>query len=239
MTEVIIFCGGKGTRLWPYTKNKNKNLIEIGGKPILWHVMKTFSSSGFIDFILCLGLHGDKIREYFSIPANRENWKIRFVDTGVETFVGGRLKQVIKLIKSDNFLATYGDGVSNVNIKKLMEFHTKHGKIATLTATKMISPYGILDIAKDGFTIKNFQEKPILNKWINGGFFVFNKKILNYLEESEDLENVILKKLAENNQLIAYKHEDFWKSMDTFKDALILNEMWNSDAPWAIWKKST
>ena len=242
MTEVVIFCGGKGTRLWPYTESINKNMVDIGGRPMLWHVMKIYSSFGFKDFILCLGLHGGKVWEYFSKSENVEpDWKINFVNTGEETLIGGRLKRVKDFIKGEDFFATYGDGISDIDVRNLMEFHKKHGKIGTLTAVKPFSQFGILDIdhASENATVLSFKEKPVLDSWINGGFFVFNRKIFYYLEQSEDLENVVLKKLAEDRQLSAYKHEGFWKCMDTFKDANQLNELWDSGAPWAVWNKAS
>lgn len=241
MTQVVIFCGGRGTRLWPSTERGNKHMIEVGGKPILWHVMKIYSSQGFNDFILCLGLYGGTIWEYFSKSENVErDWKITFVNTGDETLRGGRLKRVRQFIMHDDFFVTYGDGVSDVDLKKLFEFHKQHRKTATLTAVKLHSQYGVLDIDHNSehFRVVSFKEKPILDHWVNGGFFVFNKKIFDYLQESEDLENDILKKLAEDEQLAAYKHDGFWKSMDTFKDSIELNELWDSGAPWAIWKNS-
>jgi len=235
--KVVILCGGKGERLREHTEVIPKPLVEIGDKPILWHIMKIYSHYGFNDFILCLGYKGEKIKEYFN-KENDENWNIELVDTGLDTNTGGRLKKIEKYIETDDFLATYGDGVSDINIKELIEIHKNHGKIATMTGTTLRSNFGIVDIDHDNFAL-GFKEKPFMNMWINGGFFVFNKKIFNYLDENSMLEDQPLKQLAKDKQLVIFRYKGFWECMDTYKDTRVLNEMFdNGKAKWMIWNKN-
>jgi glucose-1-phosphate cytidylyltransferase len=233
--KVVILCGGKGERLREHTDVIPKPLVEIGGKPILWHIMKIYSHYGFSDFILCLGYKGDKIKEYFS-KHNEEGWNIECVDTGADTNTGGRIKKIQHLITEEHFMATYGDGVSNVDLKKLLAFHKSHGKIATLTCANFKTNFGILNI-DDNNKVKGFNEKPMMNMWINGGFFVFNRKIFDYLEEDSILEKAPMDILSKNNELMAYLHGGFWECMDTYKDTRMLNEAWEmGDAKWKVWK---
>ncbi len=256
--KVVILCGGKGTRLREHIESIPKALIEIGGRPILWHIMKIYSAHGFNEFILCLGYKGQMIKEYFMdylswkhhdftldlgtkapslqlLNHDRENWKITFADTGEDTNTGGRIKRIASLLSDEAFMLTYGDGVANVNIKDLAEFHLKHEKIGTITAVTPILQFGLLKLDAGG-VVKNFQEKPLMNEWINGGFFIFRRKFLNYLDEQDALEKNPLEKLAQEGQLMAYQHKDFWKCMDTYKDTVSLNELWNTGkAPWKIW----
>jgi len=241
--KVVIFCGGEGTRLREVTESIPKVLAEIGGKPILWHIIKLYADQGFKEFVLCLGYKGHLIKRYFmdlrwkdndfSINSskklnfhtdNSNEWNITFVDTGEKSTKSERLKQIEKYIDEDIFMVTYGDGLADIDLKKLIEFHKKHKKIATLTAYRAPSPLGVIEFEKNG-RITNFREKPILDKWSNGGFFVFNKKIFDYLPLGE-LEDKVFPKLAENNEIFAYEHEKFWKSMDTFKDNTEFNKMW-------------
>ena len=233
--KVVILCGGKGERLKEHTESIPKPLVEIGGKPILWHIMKIYSYYNYNDFVLCLGYKGEKIKDYFS-QKNDENWNIDFEDTGLETNTGGRIKKIEKLIKTDDFLATYGDGVSDINIKKLYEFHKSHGKIATVTCTNLRSNFGIANIDKDSL-INGFNEKPFVNMWINGGFFIFKRKIFDYLKEDSVLEQEPMQTLAGDNQLVAFKHYGFWECMDTYKDTRLLNESYDSgSAKWMVWE---
>ncbi|MEW6102663.1 MAG: glucose-1-phosphate cytidylyltransferase [bacterium] len=253
--KVVILCGGKGTRLNEETEFRPKPLVKIGDMPILWHIMKIYSYYGFNDFILCLGYRGEMIKEFFVnfswmgqdfilelssskktlLPSNSlPNWKITFVDTGQETNTGGRIKKIEKYIGEDTFMATYGDGVSNINIKSLLEFHKEKGRIATLTAIHPPSQFGIIE-EKDGIAA-SFKEKPMLDGLINGGFFVFNKKIFSYLSFDSILEEEPLRELAKEKELSVYVHSGFWMCMDTFKQAQTLNNIWKEGKGlWKVW----
>ena len=231
--KTVILCGGKGTRLRELTEEIPKPLVEIGGKPILWHLMKIYSHYGFNDFILCLGYKGELIKEYFS-RNNKENWKITFVDTGEDANKAERIKKVQKYIKDDNFFVAYGDDVCDVNVKKVLDLHLKKGKIVTLTAVNLLSPFGVMEVNEND-EVTEFKEKPKLDYWMNGGYFVFNKKIFNYLKEGYDLEKEAFEELAKEKQIAAFKHHGFWKSMNTFKDVVELNELWErGNAPWKV-----
>lgn len=228
--QVVILCGGKGTRMWPHTEEIPKPLISVGGKPMLWHIMKIYSQYGHKNFILCLGSLGEKIREYFQNPENAEkDWDITFVETGLKSNKGERLKKAKEFIKEDTFFVSYGDDLSDVNIRNLLQFHRKKNKIATLTAVNPISQFGILE-TNENDEITKFKEKPKLEHWINGGFFVFNKKIFDFMKDGWDLEKETFEELAKNRQICAFKHEGFWKCMNTFKDATELNELWRKGA---------
>jgi len=254
--EVVILCGGKGTRLSEETHLRPKPMVEIGGLPILWHIMKIYSNYGVKKFILALGYKSHYIKEYFfnlskfggdfklkldpnSIPdfynqIAESDWEITFVDTGAETLKGARLKKIEKYIKSDNFFVTYGDGVSNINIKKLYEFHLSKGKTATITAVHPPSRFGELDL--DGTRVTKFEEKPqMATGYINGGFFVFNKKIFEFLNDDEncDLEFQAFNEIAQLNELEAYIHDGFWQCMDNVRERDYLNNLVNNNkAPW-------
>jgi glucose-1-phosphate cytidylyltransferase len=256
--KVVILCGGLGTRLREETEFKPKSLISVGNRPIIWHVMKIYSNFGFNDFILCLGYKGDMIKEYFMSHewANHDftfniknksvilhgdqdtpDWNITFVNTGDNADTGARLKKIEKYIDTDYFLMTYTDGVANVDVNKLIQYHLDKNKIATLTGLRPTSKYGILNVDEErkDFII-SFQEKPkMLNDWISGGFFVFNKRIFNYLtnDDSCKLESEPFENLAKDNEFTIYKHDGFWGSMDTLKEMQWLNSLWNSgDVPW-------
>jgi len=229
--KVVILCGGKGTRMGK--EELPKALFPIGDKPILWHVMSVYAGYGFKDFVLCLGYQGDKIKSYFS---KIRNWKIKFVDTGLDTNTGGRIKKIETYIKDNHFLATYGDGLADVNIKELIEFHLGHNKPATLTAVKPCSPFGIVGI--DTNTVTYFEEKPRLDHRVNGGFFVFSKEFFRYIHDNDILEKDTFARLVKDRNLNAYKHNGFWECMDTYKDNLRLNQLWlEGKAPWAVWKE--
>lgn len=257
--KVVILCGGQGTRLQEETEYIPKPLVKIGNKPILWHVMKTYARYGFKDFILCLGYKGEKIKEYFfnykilyndfTIELGKQkiethnlqedgDWKVTLIDTGENTLKGARIKRIEKYINSDVFMVTYADGVANINVNELLEFHNSHGKIATLTGVKSPSRFGIISI--DGNKVNNFIEKPKTTKGlINGGFFVFNKKIFDYLKDNNscDLEIGVLDKLADKNELMVYKYLEEWMCMDTIRDSEYLNSLWNSGkAFWSNYK---
>ncbi len=256
--KVAILCGGKGTRLKEHTESIPKPLIEIGDKPILWHIMKIYSAFGFNDFILCLGYKGQAIKEYFMdylswrfhdftldlnqdqsqiqlMNRNLEKWKITFVDTGLETNTGGRVKRIAQYVNEDSFMVTYGDGVADIDIRALVGYHNSHRKIGTITVVKPELQFGVLDIDNDG-QVSRFAEKPVLEQWINGGFFVFRKAFFDYLDDNVVLEQAPLERLAHEGELMAYRHESYWKCMDTYKDTTSLNELWNSGKPaWKIW----
>ena len=220
--QVVVLCGGKGTRLSGYTEDIPKPLIEVGKKPILWHIVQAYKSFGHKDFIFCLGYKGDKIKEYFKYE---KNVKIEFIDTGEETNKAERINKVKHLIKGDDFFVTYGDDLSDVDINELYEFHKKNIKIVTLTAINLESPFGILDLNNKDEIIA-FKEKPKLDQFINGGFYVFNKKIFSYMKKGYDLETDVLRNIAKDKQIAAFKHNGFWKSMNTLKDVIELNELY-------------
>lgn len=233
--EVVILCGGKGTRMGPHARYLPKSLLKIGDKPILWHIMKYYSVFDFKAFILCLGHQGDKIRQYFQ--ANYKGWEINFVDTGREASKAERIKRIQSHISEENFFVAYGDDLSNVDLNKLLNYHLKYKRIVTLSAVNPFSQFGILELDKQG-VITNFKEKPRLDCWINGGFFVFNRKIFDYLRPDQDLERDVFRTLAQKGEIIAYRHRGFWECMNTYKDNLDLNELWEKgEAPWAIWRK--
>jgi|TARA_Y100000294_G_C8560783_1_gene339016 glucose-1-phosphate cytidylyltransferase len=257
--KVVILCGGQGTRLREETEVKPKPMVEIGGMPILWHIMKTYAHYGFNEFVLCLGYKGNVIKEYFynyemlsndftielgtndikTHPRHSEHgWKITLVDTGLKTMTGARLKRVEGFVDEDTFMFTYGDGVTDINIHKLLEYHKSHGKIGTITGAFPPSRYGELMIEKDH--VLSFNEKPAnQNNSINGGYFVFNKKFFNYLKCEDDciLEREPLEMLAKDKELKVYQHKGFWQCMDTYRDYSFLKELWEEEhAPWKVWK---
>lgn len=246
--KTVIMCGGKGTRLAEETAVKPKPMVEIGGRPILWHIMSIYSRFGYRDFILPLGYKGEVIKRYFyeyqalhsDFTVNlksgnidihqgfREDWTITLCDTGEETLKGGRLKRVAKYIDGDRFMVTYGDGVADIDIDKLLEFHKKSGKIGTFTGVRMPSRFGAVRLDKHG-QITSWEEKPLLDEYINCGFFVFEREFLDYLSEDEncDLEKEPLENLAAEGQLSMYPNPGQWMCMDTLRDCLKLNELWN------------
>ena len=256
--KVVILAGGLGTRISEETVVRPKPMVEIGGKPILWHIMKTYSHYGFHDFIICLGFKGYMIKEYFSNyflhmsdvtfdmcnnsmqvhQQYAEPWKVTLVETGSETMTGGRIKRVAPYISNETFLLTYGDGVSDVNISKLVEYHKNHGKLATVTATQPSGRFGALNL--DGSDkVVSFKEKPAGDgSWINGGYFVLEPKMLNYIAgDGTILEKEPLEQLSRNGELVGYKHQGFWYAMDTLRDKNHLESLWQSGkAPWKVWK---
>ena len=256
--QVVILAGGLGTRISEESHLRPKPMIEIGDMPILWHIMKTYSYYGFNDFIICCGYKGYMIKEYFAdyylhrsdvtfdftqdnkmIIHNNvaEPWKVTVVDTGLNTMTGGRVKRIEKYITTDNFMLTYGDGVSDVNIKKLVAYHQQHEKLATITAIQPGGRYGVLDIDETN-NIDEFKEKAIEDGgWINGGFMVLNRAIFKLIaDDNTVLERYPLEQLAKQKQLVAYKHQGFWQCMDTLRDKVLLEDLNNSGrAPWRIW----
>ena len=257
--KAVILAGGLGSRLSEVTDIRPKPMVEIGGMPILWHIMKIYSSYGINDFIICAGYKGYVIKEYFSnyslhtsditfdIKGNKldihhsrsEPWKITVVDTGEHSMTGGRLARVKEFIKDDKeFCFTYGDGLSNINIKELITFHRNHQKLATVSATLPPGRFGALEIEND--MVNKFIEKPMGDgQMINGGFFVLSPKVIDLIEDDLTVwEKTPLETLAKNGQLMAYKHKDFWHPMDTLRDKNYLEDLWNSGkAPWKTWDK--
>ena len=234
--QVVILCGGKGTRMWPLTAEMPKSLIEIGGKPVIWHLMKKFSTHGHNEFILCMGYMADKIKDYFSNPENCDpNWKINFADTGLDVTKSQRLQKIKDLVLGDNFLLSYSDDLSNVDISQLIEFHLEKKKMVTLTSVPLYSKFGVVEII-NGHEVSSFKEKPrIPEYWTNGGFFVCNKELFNHLHLGE-FEDEVLKKLASEKQVSAFKFEGFWKDMNSSKDAIEFNQMYNNgEMPWKNW----
>lgn len=230
--EVVILCGGRGTRMG--SDELPKALFPIGRKPILWHIMNIYSHYGFKDFILCLGYKGNKIKEYF---ANAKDWNIKFADTGLDTNTGGRINRIREHIKGNSFFATYGDGLADIDLNKLLDFHRSHNKAATLTAVRPSSPFGIVGIDAHTASVTHFEEKPVLDHWINGGFFIFNKDAFRYIKEADILEKDTFVRIVKDNNLAAYKHNGFWECMDTYKDNLRLNQLMKAgDAPWVLRK---
>ena len=233
--KLIIFAGGLGTRISEETDYIPKPMVKIGNKPVLWHIMKYYSFFGFSEFIICGGYKINIIQSHF-VKYKNKNWKVKIVNTGKNTNTGERLKRVRKYI-NNNFCLTYGDGLSNVNIKKLIYFHKKNKSIATLTAVKPVAHFGKI-IFKGQKIVKFLEKDQKKEPWINGGFFVCEKKIFNYLHKKNSIfESDTLSLLAKKKKLAAYKHKDFWYCMDTLRDKRHLNSLWSlKKAPWKIWK---
>lgn len=262
--KTVILCGGRGTRLGEHGAYVPKALINIGGNPLIWHLLKIYSSYNFKDFVLCLGFLGNEIKRYFleeqwmkgdftveggrrrnttdtenhlGVDSAANDWRITFAETGLDTNTGGRLKKVEKYLAAEElFCVTYGDGLANIHLDRLVEFHKSHGRIATLTAVHPHSNFGLLKLDESDF-VTEFQEKPPLREWINGGFFVFNRQIFQYLDENSVLERQPFERLAQEKQLVAFRHTGFWKCMDTYKDNIEFNQLWNEGEPaWKVWK---
>jgi len=257
--KVVILAGGRGTRISEETEVLPKPMIDIGGKPIIWHIMKLYSHYGFNEFIICLGYRGYMIKEYFShyfmhmsditidLSRNKteihttasEPWKITLVDTGLETMTASRLKRVEKYVGNDTFLLTYGDGLSDINIKELVDFHKTSKKAATLTAIQTAGRFGVIDIDSGG-VVSSFLEKPKgEGGWINGGFFVLEPEVFSYITNKNDVvwEKGPLEKLAQEGKLGAYKHAGFWGCIDTLRDKISFEKIWQSGSvPWKVWE---
>jgi len=261
--KVVILCGGQGTRLREETEYRPKPLVPVGGMPILWHIMKIYSYYGCNEFILCLGYKGEMIKDYFlkfeelsndftltlrskkeriihHSRANLEDWKITFIDTGLNSQTGSRVAQIKEYVNKDKeFFLSYGDGIASININDLLKFHKKHGKIGTITGVRPPSRFG--EIITKGNKIVSFNEKPLVSQgFINGGYFVFKREIFDYLltDESCALEREPLEKMVKDNELMMFSHTGYWQCMDTFRDNMLLNEQWNTGrAPWKVWKR--
>lgn len=255
--KVVILAGGRGTRLAEETIIKPKPMVEIGGKPILWHIMKIYASHGYKEFIVACGYKGEMIKEYFHnyfihnsdyyvdlssgtkqvIQTNGDDWCVGVIDTGLETQTGGRILRLMKLIGNETFMVTYGDGVGNMDIRALVEFHQAHGKLATVTAVRPPARFGGLHLNED--YVNKFSEKPQTGEgWINGGFFVFEPGVFDYLyDDLTILERDPLERLAADKQLMAYRHYGFWQPMDTIREKDQLDKYWSSGtAPWKVWE---
>lgn len=257
--SAVILCGGMGTRLREETEFKPKPMVEIGGKPILWHIMKHYSHFGVRNFVLCLGYRGDVIRDYFLnyqthtsdvavdlrsggvetlSNGHAEDWRVVLAETGQDTLTGSRIRQALRYVRGNTFFATYGDGVSNVDLAALLAHHRRVGRSATVTAVHPSSRYGELSI--DGGLVKTFREKPQVNDgWINGGFMVFERAAFADLrpDDNASLEQGVLEKLAARGDLAVYQHGGFWQSMDTYREMCLLNDLWaRGQAPWRIWE---
>lgn len=256
--KVVILAGGYGTRLSEETEIRPKPMVEIGGMPIIWHIMKIYSAQGYNDFIICLGYKGEIIKKFFSdlhmfssdVTFDISNgkrqvhnsssplWKVTLVDTGLDTLTGGRLLKVRKYIRGDTFMMTYGDGLADISLRNLILFHKKHGKLATVTSVKPTPRFGNLDIEESG-RVTSFMEKADREEfWVNGGFFVLNTRVLDYIGKDEPyFEDYPLRNIASDGQLFAYKHRGFWRPMDSMSDKRVLEDLWRKgEAVWKIWK---
>jgi glucose-1-phosphate cytidylyltransferase len=258
--KVLLLAGGYGTRLSEETDIKPKPMVEIGGKPILWHIMKTYSQYGFNDFVILLGYKGYYIKEYFAnyflhqsditislsdgsmeVHNNSsEPWKVTLLDTGLKTMTGGRIKRAQEVVGNEPFMLTYGDGVADINIKDLVRYHKDHGKYMTMTSAQPDGRFGALSIDKDN-NVLEFKEKPRGDgSWINAGYFVCEPEVFNHIMEGDEsiFEQAPLESLAKKGEIVTYKHKGFWMPMDTLRDKVILNEMWNkNEATWKVWEK--
>jgi glucose-1-phosphate cytidylyltransferase len=255
--KVVILAGGLGTRLAEETEVRPKPMVTVGGRPILWHIMKHYSQAGFCEFVVALGYKGEIIKRYFMDYADLngrltlclktrridrhdthpEDWKVDLVETGTETQTGGRMRRLSKILTGGPFMMTYGDGVSNVDLRRVLEFHRSHGRLATVTVVRPPARFGSLEF--DGNRVTKFIEKPQLGEgWINGGFFVLEPEVLEYISGDEvPFERQPLEQLAANGELMAYRHEDFWQSMDTLRDKRLLESLWEGgQPPWRTWQ---
>lgn len=257
--KVVILCGGQGTRLREETEYRPKPLVDVGGKPILWHIMKTYAHHGFREFVLCLGYRGNMIKEYFlnyeamnndfTISLGQESrlyfngahqeqdFRVTLADTGLETMTGGRIRRIAQYIDGDTFLVTYGDGVADVNITALLAFHKSHGKLATITTVRPQSRFGVLDTNDDG-KVLSFNEKPQLDGWASAGYMIFHRDLFQHINADDCvLEREPMERLASDGQLMAYRHDGFFFAMDTYREYLHLNDLWNTGkAPWRVWE---
>jgi glucose-1-phosphate cytidylyltransferase len=258
--KVVILCGGLGTRLREETEFRPKPMVEIGGRPVLWHIMKGFAHHGFTEFVLCVGYKGQQIKNWFlNYEAERssdftvtlghpakleihqghaeEGWRVTICDTGQETMTGGRVKRVAHHLGPGPFIVTYGDGLADIDVRKLVAFHQGHGHLATVTATRPLSRFGHVDLDA-GQVVRTFREKPQSDDWVNSGFFVFEPEVLDELDANAVLEREPLERLAARGEIVAYQHDGFWRPMDTYRDSLLLNELWATGiAPWKVWDR--
>ena len=254
--QTIILCGGKGSRLKEETEFRPKPMVEVGGKPLLWHIMKIYMHYGYNDFIIALGYKGEMIKDFFlKWPTSfnnfvlesetnkitildgkeKENFKVTLVDTGQETLTGGRILKCAPFIKDEEFMLTYGDGVSDIDINKLVEFHHKQGTLGTISGVHKKSRFGLVEAHEQSGLVLKFAQKPILKEFISGGFMVFKRKALEYFTQNEMEEG--LNKLTEEKQLSMYEHKGYWEAVDTYNELEALNKLWDGERPWVIWEK--
>lgn len=257
MISALILAGGLGTRLREETEFKPKPMVEVGGRPVIWHIMKNLAFQGVTDFTIATGYKGEILKDYFLNYEARNNditvdlgrrevishhtdhaessWKVTLTNTGELTMTGGRVFKSLKYQKNERFLCTYGDGLADIDLRKLLDFHESHGKIATVTTVQPSSRFGLMDVDDNG-NVKKFREKPTMDGWVNAGFFIFEAEIVKYLDENCILEQEPLANLAKDSELAAYKHEGFWQPMDTYRESTLLNELWDlGSAPWKNW----
>jgi len=256
--KAVLLAGGLGTRMREETEFRPKPMVEIGGRPVLWHIMKLLGQQGLREFVVCSGYKSEIIKNYFLnyLPYNQDftvslgdrsqityhgehdesDWSVTVADTGAATMTGGRVRRIRRFVDGERFLCTYGDGIADIDLRALVEFHEAHGKTATVTAVRPTSRFGVLDLAEDGAVVR-FKEKPQVDDWINIGYFIFEPAIFDYLEGDETvLEQEPLTRLADDNQIAAYPHDGFWEPMDTYREFQLLNELWATGrAPWRSW----
>lgn len=256
--KAVLLAGGLGTRMREETEFRPKPMVEVGGRPVLWHIMKILGTQGINEFIICTGYKSEFIKNYFSNygAVNRDftvtlgdhssieyhgshdefDWKVTVADTGATTMTGGRIKKIRKYLDDEPFFCTYGDGIADVDIIGLQKFHTDHGKLATMTTTQAMSRFGVVDLEENG-AVEKFREKPKVDDWINIGYFIFEQGVFDYLGDNSVLEEEPLHSLADDGQISAFKHNGFWQPMDTQRESQMLNELWDSgSAPWKTWE---
>ena len=256
--KAVLLAGGLGTRMREETEFRPKPMVEVGGRPVLWHIMKVLGTQGITDFVICAGYKSEYIKNYFynygasnldfTVRLGDQSttvfhgshdefdWTVTVADTGEATHTGGRIKLIEKYVAGESFLATYGDGIADIDLSALTAFHKSHGKTATMTVTQPTSRFGVVEIQDSGL-VNQFREKPKVNDWINMGYFVFEPGIFSYLDLESVLEEEPLRKLASEGEIGAHKHSGFWQPMDTYRESLLLNNMWDTgQAPWKIWK---
>jgi glucose-1-phosphate cytidylyltransferase len=255
--KAVLLAGGLGTRMREETEFRPKPMVEVGGRPVLWHIMKVLGAQGITDFIICAGYKSEYIKNYFYNDGasnldftvrlgdqsstvfhgshDEFDWTVTVADTGDSTMTGGRIKMIEKYVQGETFLATYGDGIADINVKALLEFHNSHGKTATMTVTQPTSRFGVVEIEDSGI-VSQFREKPKVNDWINMGYFVFKPLVFDYLSLDSVLEDSPLRDLASHKELGAFRHSGFWQPMDTYRESLLLNSLWDKgQAPWKNW----
>lgn len=253
----MLLAGGLGTRMREETEFRPKPMVEVGGRPVLWHIMKVLGAQGITDFVICTGYKSEYIKNYFynygasnldfTIKLGDQSstvfhgsheefdWTVTVADTGAATMTGGRIKRIQKYVGDEPFFCTYGDGIADVDVVSLVKFHESHGKLATMTTTQPTSRFGVVDM-DSASSVKQFREKPTVNDWINIGYFVFQPEVFEYLDGNSVLEEGPLRRLAEDGELAAFKHSGFWQPMDTYRESQLLNEIWDTgQAPWKIW----
>lgn len=258
MTKAVLLAGGLGTRMREETEFRPKPMVEVGGRPVLWHIMKTFAQYGVQDFVVATGYKSEVIKDYFLNYEARNNdftitlgathalsfhdvhqesaWNVTVAYTGESTMTGGRVHRVGRYVAGERFICTYGDGLADINVAELLDFHKAHGKLATVTTVQPLSRFGVMDVDRAG-NVRSFREKPQVDGWVNIGFFVFEPEVLGYLDDECVLEQEPLARLAADEQLVAYRHTGFWQPMDTYRESQMLNDMWDRDvAPWKVWE---